>query len=83
MKNSQKITKMINLKNAAQYAFKNKDKLVKECSCYHCLNKFDKEHITQWTDQGQTAICPSCHVDAVLPGIFSDEQLKLFHDYWF
>ena len=83
MKSSQKITKMINLKNATQYSFKNKDKIVKECSCYNCFGHFNKEQITQWTDQGQTAICPLCSVDSVLPEHLDENLLKEINKYWF
>ena len=37
------------------------------CSCFHCLSLFLFEDINEWVDEGQTAICPKCPVDAVIP----------------
>jgi len=37
------------------------------CSCYYCLRDFPASQITQWTDNEETAVCPFCHVDAVIP----------------
>ena len=37
-----------------------------KCRCFHCLSAFSAEEITQWTDGGNTALCPRCGVDAVL-----------------
>lgn len=36
------------------------------CRCFHCLGEFPAERISHWTDQGETALCPVCGVDAVL-----------------
>jgi NAD-dependent SIR2 family protein deacetylase len=36
------------------------------CRCFHCLHAFPAEQINQWTDDGETALCPNCGVDAVL-----------------
>ncbi len=45
------------------------------CGCFFCLNIFDKTQITEWLHDknGETAICPHCGVDAVLP----DSKVKL------
>ena len=39
--------------------------------CYYCFAEFPPSAITEWCDaigeeQGQTAICPQCSVDAVV-----------------
>lgn len=56
------------------------------CGCYCCLAVFSKHDITQWTDWGDTALCPKCGVDAVLPqtsGIALEvDQLQEIHDFW-
>jgi len=36
------------------------------CRCFHCLHAFSAEQINRWTDQGSTALCPHCGIDAVL-----------------
>lgn len=37
------------------------------CGCFHCKKFFTPDTIRRWTDGGQTAMCPVCRVDAVLP----------------
>jgi len=38
------------------------------CGCFHCLRTFDASDVTEWVDQNKsTALCPHCHIDAVLP----------------
>ena len=36
------------------------------CRCFHCLHAFSAEQICRWMDQGATALCPHCGIDAVL-----------------
>ena len=36
------------------------------CGCFHCQQTYTANEIVDWTDDGQTAICPRCGVDAVL-----------------
>jgi hypothetical protein len=36
------------------------------CGCFHCRQVYAAEEIADWADDGQTAICPRCGVDAVL-----------------
>lgn len=80
---------MNNPKDVIKFVFKNKQAIEESqtCGCYYCCETFSKEDITEWTDNKQTAICPKCSVDAVLPqsaGIPLDrETLKKLHDYWF
>lgn len=45
----------------------NKDKLdFPKVGCFYCLNIFSPKEIKEWTDKKTTAICPHCHVDAVI-----------------
>ena len=37
------------------------------CGCFYCQAIFDTKDIAAWIDQEQTAVCPRCGVDAVLP----------------
>lgn len=58
-------------------------------SCFHCLKTFVPKNIQEWadevrwTDEGQTAICPNCGIDAILPGVVSNDILVLMHHHWF
>jgi len=36
------------------------------CRCSHYLRAFPAEQINRWADQGATALCPNCGIDAVL-----------------
>jgi len=46
------------------------------CGCFYCLRWFLPAEVTEWIDSpsadddqpGQTALCPHCGIDAVLPG---------------
>lgn len=37
-----------------------------KCGCFYCLAIFPGVEITQWIDEGTTAICPKCGIDSVL-----------------
>jgi hypothetical protein len=37
------------------------------CGCFYCLGFFRPPSIKEWVDDGQTAKCPGCGIDAVLP----------------
>jgi hypothetical protein len=36
------------------------------CGCFACLDLFEFKQIQEWTDDGQTALCPSCGIDSVI-----------------
>jgi hypothetical protein len=38
-----------------------------ECGCFYCLEIFQPATIDEWTDDGETALCPKCGIDSVLP----------------
>ena len=54
--------------------------------CFYCRT-VQPADIQEWIDGDQTALCPSCGIDAVLPGIFdlyTDPQfLKRMYARWF
>jgi hypothetical protein len=71
-----------------------------ECVCGDCHSRFPPSDIQEWVDwpqhipdhersnaNGQTAICPHCGVDGVLPDAagldLSEEFLARFHEHWF
>ena len=63
------------------------------CGCFHCQEFFYPAAITEWVDTpagvengaGQTALCPRCGVDAVLPernGVYPMGVDLLRHMHW-
>ena len=34
--------------------------------CFYCLSTYPPRSITEWIDDGQTALCPRCGVDSVI-----------------
>lgn len=49
-------------------------------SCYYCFKTFKAKKIKEWADKGETAICPYCYIDSVVPGIFQKEILKQWYE---
>ena len=47
---------------------RNRSSLAKSvvCACFHCFNEYPFEQIAEWIDNGKTALCPRCGVDAVI-----------------
>lgn len=65
---------------------KNNRMAVQEASfvgCYYCLSVYAAYMVEDFVDDGQTAICPHCYVDAVLPGPVTKEELQLANYKWF
>jgi len=61
--------------------------LAGRCGCFDCLAIYDGTIVKTWTDDNQTALCPICKIDTVLP--VSDEIpagelafLKAMRDFW-
>ena len=52
-------------------------------TCYGCERVVLPSSVKNWTDGGQTAICPHCGVDSVLPFNKPQSWLHLAHEYWF
>jgi hypothetical protein len=57
------------------------------CGCFYCLSIFPPVDISEWTDDGQTAICPNCPVDSVIGAAsgfpITQEFLQRMHDKFF
>jgi hypothetical protein len=55
--------------------------------CFYCFATFPPSQIAEWVDDGATALCPRCHVDAVIGERsrvdLSDEFFRRMHTYWF
>jgi Zn finger protein HypA/HybF involved in hydrogenase expression len=47
-----------------------------KCGCFYCGNCFKSSEVNRWTDDGQTALCPSCDIDSVI----GDKSLTLATD---
>lgn len=62
----------------------NRTLMAGRCGCFHCLSTFTAENVAQWVDDGQTALCPVCGIDSVLPDIGLDvPMLEQMHRRWF
>ena len=64
--------------NATKMSFKNAHLIDDDtvCSCYCCCTNYKGSEITEFVDDGKTAICPVCGVDAVLPEKYTEEKLE-------
>lgn len=58
----------------------------KECGCFFCLKIFSPAQIQSWLNE-ETALCPYCNVDAVIPESYDyeldDSLLLAMKEYWF
>lgn len=74
---------------ASAKSFKNRESLDKSslCGCFFCLSVFDPKRISSWVDGGNTALCPYCGIDSVLPEevlvSYVRLGLKELSTYWF
>lgn len=60
----------------------------KRCACFYCLEYFVVSDIREWIDNDDTALCPVCGIDAVLPYKCDDftitkKLLKEMNVFWF
>jgi len=57
------------------------------CGCFYCLEVFPPSEIEDWTDDGDTALCPKCGIDSVIGSVsgypIERQFLARMHDYWF
>ena len=76
---------MINPDNIVEFSTGNRAALaaVARCSCYFCLRYFDVGEIEDWIDADQTAECPHCGVDAIVPGEQDPSLLTASLERWF
>lgn len=58
-----------------------------QCGCFYCMAIFPPDRISEWVDDGQTALCPECGIDSVIgsaSGIPIENQfLREMQSYWF
>ncbi len=57
------------------------------CGCFHCLSVFTPDAVREYTDRGQTALCPECGIDSVIGEASGYDVrgafMKQMQDYWF
>jgi ssDNA-binding Zn-finger/Zn-ribbon topoisomerase 1 len=57
-----------------------------QCGCFYCQQTFPASEITEWIDGEQSALCPKCGIDSVLPSTktrIDAEFLEAMYDKWF
>lgn len=56
-----------------------------KAGCFYCLEIYPVAEIEEWIDGEQTALCPKCGIDAVLPVTeeVTPEFLKAMQQEWF
>lgn len=80
---------MPTIDEAARFALRNRAQLAAstQAACYHCRERFPPAEVLDWTDQGETAVCPRCGVDTVIgnaSGFPLDERtLAALYARWF
>jgi len=79
----------LDLEAAHKHSFKSrKETMASElCGCFYCLATFLPAEIEEWTDDGQTPLCPKCGIDSVIgsaSGFLIDKEfLKSMNARWF
>ena len=53
------------------------------CGCYACIAMFHGESIREWADDGDTALCPLCRSDTVIPEVAHMDLLRQVNEIWF
>jgi hypothetical protein len=58
------------------------------CGCFYCETIVGPSEIRDWVDDGQTALCPHCGIDAVIGDqsghtVTDPAFLKAMHQQWF
>lgn len=53
------------------------------CGCFHCQTVFNVAEITEWVDGNDTALCPQCHIDAVIPVVEGEDLLAIMNKEYF
>ena len=68
------------LEDARKHASKHREEVEGSgrCGCFFCFRTFPPSLIKSWIDSDQTALCPSCGVDAVLGSNSSHRLDEMF-----
>jgi hypothetical protein len=77
------------IRNAHRHSIDHRTEVLdsERCGCFYCRAIYPPTEITEWTDEGQTALCARCGIDSVI-GIKSGfpitpEFLAEMNKYWF
>lgn len=77
------------LKKLHTYSSHNKNLIdvSEKCYCFYCKSVVDAKEITEFLDNGQTAKCPKCKIDAIIPDAIDEEinesTINEMNEYWF
>lgn len=77
------------LKQVHDHSFKNRAEIARSliCYCIHCEEASASGQVKEWVDDGETALCPKCGVDALIGNAAGYEMteplLKEMHDFYF
>ena len=73
------------IEDFSKRARNNKDLLqhLGKAGCYHCVSIITFSTIEDWVDEQETALCPRCDIDALLPGETNKDVLHAGYNYWF
>jgi len=65
----------------AGLSFRNRASIAvaRACGCFYCLAVFSPADITAWVGHEQTALCPHCGIDSVLPDVTDEPSLRALH----
>jgi hypothetical protein len=74
--------------DAHEKSFRSREQLVaaKWVGCFYCGVVFKPTLIKEWWDDGETAVCPVCGVDSVMPLTteqFDSDFLEQMRYHWF
>jgi hypothetical protein len=76
---------MMQVKDATEASYNNRAaiKAATTCSCYQCMRTFPASDVWEFIDSGETALCPICDIDSVLPEEVPIETLRAMNEHWF
>ena len=80
---------VFDLEKAHKHSSKNRTEIEKSvvAGCFSCEKIFNSSEIVEYTDKGETALCPFCGVDAIIAnesGIYiSPDLLNEMKEYCF
>lgn len=81
--------KAAQLKRLHTYSAHNRSRIAvaDKCYCFHCKAVLDSREITDYADHGQTAICPKCGIDSIIPDSIdeplNEKTVAELNQYWF
>ncbi len=58
------------------------------CGCFYCRRSYASAEIVEWTDSGETALCPRCGIDSVVGDasgfpVADKDFLSAMRSFWF